>query len=90
MNMFERVEAALRKVCDDADFSYGGIDVNALFYDKGALARAAIEAMREPTEAMLAAGVKSWGFDFDANSTDGINANITGEYQSMIDAALKE
>ena len=40
-------------------------------------ARAAIEAMREPTEAMLAAGMKHEGVD------------LRSEYIAMIDEALK-
>lgn len=45
------------------------------------LARAAIEAMREPTEAMLAATNREW---------DGrMSFRSTGAWQAMIDEALK-
>lgn len=81
--MIERVARALAFKHDQANINKGAV----LAYNAGSIAtdywngqaKAAIEAMREPTEQMIKAGmaVKVFG-----------NTNET--YKSMIDAALKE
>jgi hypothetical protein len=49
-------------------------------------ARRAIAAMREPTEAMLAAGV-SWTVRMSGDQSANVVRTV---YQAMVDAALKE
>lgn len=48
--------------------------------DEFAMARAAIEAMREPTEAMI---------EFGFNQTGDGRENVKAAWHSMIDAALR-
>lgn len=82
--MVEKVEAALKAACEELDDTYGGIDLSALFSDKGKLARAAMEAMREPTAKMQIVGFDALGPDRHC-PCDQYDC-----WQTMIDAALKE
>lgn len=56
------------------------------YYD---LARAAIEVMREPTDAMKSAPYDA-EIDFGPGGTGDIEANPLNVWQAMIDAALKQ
>jgi len=47
------------------------------------LARVAVEAMREPTDAMISAGV-------EARNKPGSGASVSITYRAMIDAALSQ
>jgi hypothetical protein len=79
--MIERVARALDE-CHDPS-SWHPYD----FWDHDfalELARAAIEAMREPTDAM-----KQAGDDFSGNLAITHDASGEGTWQAMIDAALK-
>lgn len=78
-SMIERVAAAIRKADAERGTYYGIDEVDAL-----TLARAAIEKMREPTDAMVDAALSATGF-FEDGSND-----YLVHYQSMIDAALNE
>lgn len=53
------------------------------------LARAAIEAMREPTDAMRLAGSRAGPYDDDGDYTMGEDA-VEDIFTAMIDAALSE
>ena len=78
MSMVERVAKALHKA-DNPDGSYEGFFAHTpdpQIYER--MARAAIEAMREPTEAMDEEGA----IFSDCNAA-------TRTWQAMIDAALK-
>jgi len=68
MTMIEKVAIAIRD-------SFNSNDI-----DCGPIAKAAIEAMREPSDAMIA--------DFDRSPT--LRKAAVDSYQAMIDAALKE
>lgn len=70
-SMIERVAKAI----DAASQPAGKPDYKILMEN---CARAAIEAMREPTERMLAAGMKEEGVD------------LLSEWKAMIDDALKD
>lgn len=74
MNKIEQVAKALAET-----------DGNMFSYEDQA--RAAIEAMREPTGAMVASGLNS---DAWADAEGGATAILTSTYSAMIDAALKE
>lgn len=83
MTMIDRIAAKIREIADkvgDRVSDDSSVDI----------AHAILAEMREPTGEMIAAGVKAWGFDYDATSKDGINDNISNEYRAMIDAALEE
>jgi len=72
MNMIEKVARAIEAVkADRATFGNKGV------IESKAYARAAIEAMREPTEGMIKAGSKGY-------------PKFQLAYRNMIDAALKE
>lgn len=74
--MVERVEKALR----DAENPH-----EAMWNDFEAMARAAIAAMREPTEKMVGAGTD------EASNHDMLQTDAIPEvYRAMIDAALDE
>lgn len=72
--MSEMVERVARAVAEFNEFSWEHC-AQSHWID---LARAAIEAMREPTEEMIRVGVK---YDHECAEADGI-------YRAMIDAAL--
>jgi hypothetical protein len=81
-----KVEEVAKAILDDLKDRSGvldGIDDDVIAEIGRDTARAAIEAMREPTEAMAEAGCKDqpWGY--------GIN-DAMQTWRSMIDAALSE
>lgn len=55
-----------------------------------AAARAAIAALREPSDAMIEAGNQSRPYKDDEGDDDLIRLNTEGTWQSMIDTALTE
>lgn len=74
--MVERVEGAILSA-----MSRGG--------DSEAMARAAIEAMREPTEAMLKAGARRFSDCWSLEPGEGLDEEPEQPiWQAMIDAAL--
>ena len=75
--MSEMVERVARAIISSAS-SYAGYEANSDYWDS--LARAAIEAMREPTEAMVNAAPDLRGVDFYP----------TDVWRAMIEAALKK
>lgn len=79
--MIERVARAMR----DADYRHG-----VLWEEYKPLARAAIKAMREPTEAMVEAGINAL-CDCEAPvPISGRREVVTAIYRAKIDAALEE
>lgn len=78
----EKIEQVARAILSKVPTGYGMTASEAEDY-----ARAAIEAMREPTEAMIPKeGVFLWRYqDSDADQEEARAA-----WQAMIDAALKE
>ena len=78
--MIERVAKALRKADVEIENNKGFSDNHYLI-----LAKAAIEAMREPTEEVLNAFGGHYGFTPPEN-----RAKALPIYQAIIDAALKE
>jgi len=77
MNMVEKVARVLCwKNGMNPDLTLGGDGENFLWHEYEDAARAAIEAMREPTEMMENAG-------------DPFTRDTQGAWQAMIDAALK-
>ncbi len=82
MDMVERVaRAILVSEIPEADFDYCKYVPDHPLYERSMrAARAAIEAMREPTTAQLAAGQKAW-------ASDDLKRSST-LYRAMIDAAL--
>ncbi len=78
--MLVRVATAIRD-------KYRQAVVEDRLMDSMELARAAITAMREPTEEMSDAG--AW-FDADDRGNQGSLSVATGVWKVMIDAALKE
>lgn len=76
--MIERVAKAIMTANDQST----GIRFSYLCHD---MARAAIEAMREPTRAMVEAAHDKldWGYP------DGVDANFYVAWEEMIDEALK-
>jgi len=84
--MIERVAKAIRAQID-AGPSY---QITVDEYMK-ILARAAIEAMREPTEAMRQSGFDHMDYDEYGSNADENNKRIAESvYRAMIDAALAE
>ena len=80
----EMVERVARDIKARVPVGYGMTDGEALEY-----ARAAIEAMREPTEAMqVAGGLKYETMLFEGESTGVIFKDVGIAFTSMIDAAL--
>lgn len=77
----ERVARALRAKLQDIGYGVGTINAGQL---ADALARAAIEAMREPTEDMISAGAGAEDAEF---GVIGLNA-ATEAWRLMIDEAL--
>lgn len=83
--MIERIGMAIaRHLHKDADY---GLDGETAFESRRAdfigMARAAIEAMREPTDEMIDAGVRSeWGGT--------LGSRVANSYRDMIDAALSQ
>jgi hypothetical protein len=91
MSMIERVAKA---ICERPPSGYSWLTQSPSskrFYE--AIARAAIEAMREPTEAMIALGESYMDFvlpdGFD-NTPEGRRAEFKMGFQCAIDAALSE
>lgn len=85
--MIERVARALHAHEDswnDIDWEYLPAGTRTLF---SAQARAAIEAMREPSEAMLDCGV-AFALQASVAGFGGWTKYITAKHQAMIDAAL--
>ena len=80
-SMVERVARAIRAeiagLVFDRSIDGDGADGVGMYAD---IARAAIEAMREPTQAMLDAADGPW--------SDDDRPALIDEYRSMIDAAL--
>jgi len=85
MDMVERVEAAL--IAKAKDQTGGFDDYPASGLDYAALARAAVEAMREPTEMMCEAGNDTGAVENGVFRIS--NRDIATVYRAMIDAALK-
>jgi len=80
--MTERVVKAIRQKAAEIDHRPGVLEADPMWF-ADEYARAAIEAMREPTEGMIkAAGVVSFGTDN--------RPYIIRDWNAMIDAALKE
>lgn len=82
--MIERVARALCRL--DGHPENAKMDGKPLWQDYVAEARAAIAAMRDPTETMLDGGLRAPNYLEDQASKRGC-ANI---YRAMIDAALAE
>lgn len=88
--MVERVAKAIKDaaviVLDYSDVTY--------LEDPMVVARAAIEAMREPTREMLIGYIRHMGYDPDepADTIDKqlVGVGIVQKWQAMIDAALKD
>ena len=80
-SMAERVAAAIKK---SHDVECGELGTTMDEKTASWLARAAIQAMREPTEEMIAAGERP----FDEPFTGGRLTPASAVYESMIDAAL--
>lgn len=79
MTPIERVARALFP----AVFELPRVRLYQADYDEAyRLARVAIEAMREPTDAMGAAGIEA--------DTEWDEVNVRGIYRAMIDAALED
>lgn len=82
MNMIEKVARAL---CwnngMNPDLTLGGDGVNFLWMEYEDKAKAAIEAMYDPTEAITTAGIEAWRNHYLSPVT---------QWRAMIDAALKE
>ena len=86
--MIERVAAAMWERTHDGrwdDWGDGQDESRIIHRDD---ARAAIEAMREPTDAMEAAGDDT--FVYYTHSTSLLDGDATVCWRAMIDAALKE
>lgn len=81
MSMVERVAEAIRREMDVDPELADWVHLNASIK----AARAAIEAMREPTDGMIAASPEE-GVSWDEHAR-GFAASY---YRAMIDAALKE
>lgn len=85
--MIERVAAAIKKMADyDGDSAFGG---SPEVSNWSAVARAAIEAMREPTAPMYIAGSEANHTTMD-NDGDGDGGGMVAAWRAMIDAALEE
>ena len=83
-DMIERVAKAIREVCAEIEVSSNGAtDADAMWFAER-YARAAIEAMREPTKAMNQAG-RQKAYYLGAYLGDGAMALV---WREMIDAAL--
>ena len=86
--MIERVRAAiLGAVGDKVLLDEGGETLIDGYVDATAIARAAIEAMREPTEAMTAEGASCIDFH-DLVSDEREIDEIASSWRAMIDTAL--
>lgn len=87
--MIERVARALAQQVDEAAYNpienLSGVGLDGVV-DLLALARAAIEAMREPTEEMIEAGAAAGGWD---ERFEPIEAAIERSYEAMVGCALK-
>jgi len=84
MTMIERVARAIYE-----DISAGADDMESCII----AARAAIEAMREPTDSMVKAGIKrevGWEYGERGCPDDGPHVSSHASYTAMIDAALAE
>jgi len=81
--MSDMIERVARALCwnngMNPDLTLGGDDENFLWHEYVSGTRAAIAAMREPTEIMILAGVHHENM-----------GNMAGRWQAMIDAALAE
>lgn len=93
-DMVERVARAM--LASDYPEDIGG-EMEYLWWDRHGhtylrYARASIEAMREPTDAMLDEGHNRMDFDDSlAPDADQFNRSVAGRvFTAMIDAALKE
>lgn len=92
--MIERVARAVFAESHEIGNTHGDFDilmpeVQEVFIR---FARAAIEAMREPTATMVSAGSRQRPYREDDGDYDGMEyrGNTEGTWQAMIDAALKE
>jgi len=84
--MMDRVAQAMDKagekfVADNPDGSNDSL--------MAALARAVIEAQREPTEAMLKSAMAPYAHDIDDKMRAAFRATIVKYWQAMIDEALR-
>jgi hypothetical protein len=83
--METKVESVARALAERSDIPQGGYGGWEAWLGP---ARAAIEAMREPTEAMLDAGVDRW--DTHHPGATETHQNERATWRAMIDAALSE
>ena len=83
--MSEMLERVTEAIWDASHDSFGGVEVIVPRIAAARLARVAIAAMREPTEAMV-----------DASREEGVHYNddargyVANEWRAMIDAAIAE
>ncbi|EYR81918.1 hypothetical protein [Shinella sp. DD12] len=100
-SMIERVARAIFEECNRqspvAGFGYADADGDKTVldgaYDLKAVARAAIEAMREPSGEMLSAGIKrgvAWDYGERGDPDEPPHTSEEAIYIAMINAALKE
>ncbi|RVL37957.1 hypothetical protein [Sinorhizobium meliloti] len=80
--MNKMVEKVARSIRRQSSIQEIGLDSDAFWEVDVWLAEAAIAAMREPTDEMIAAG--------DMPDCDNPQKDAEGVYRNMIDAALKE
>ena len=94
MTMVERVAAAMKKRAAEPLYNISTLEpvlVGSLGDAWKHLARAAIVAMREPTEDMCEAGEHSNFLMWSPEEGEGLDgANMEKAWHAMIDAALKE
>lgn len=98
--MIERVARAIAGADPEQQGQIDDSEMGEYFWEKYRehylpLARAAIEAMREPTPDMISAGIKrevawEYGERGDWDDESGPHVPSHAAYQSMIDAALNE
>ena len=91
--MVERVAKAIKATrecaydifpCENCNVSFDRYGAGCIF-----TARAAIEAMREPTEAMMKAG-NSAAYDSQGSPSDWLGCDMDAVFRAMITAALGE
>lgn len=90
-SMIERVERAIyAKLAENP--KVGGTTIDGHNFDLSAIARAAIEAMREPTGHMKTAGMRNIATTHAATYGQGCasHEDAEGAWSAMIDAALSK
>jgi hypothetical protein len=85
--MVERLAEFFEKYFDDHQNEWPVEERPA--FDCQALARAAIAAMREPTQDMITAGIEHHEIDYERQDPSDISVNARDSYRAMLDAALK-